>query len=133
MTLCRALCDETNISCTYYSNHTLQTLIVHRTLPSVLIDVDILKYGSSLVTMNLNDNKFEVARQKILKTHFSGGSDYLHVFASMPETVMPFVFAWIGRNTLGRESTLMFNVVRGFPVLFRMSHESTTGVKKRSR
>ena len=91
MTLCRALCDETNISCTYYSNHTLQALSVHRTF-SVFI--------SSLVAMNVNENKFEVARQKILETHFSGGSGFLHVFASMPETVMPFAIAWIGRNTL---------------------------------
>lgn len=61
MTLCRSLCDETNISCTYYSNDTLQALSV-----PVFIDVDILKYGSSLVSMNANENKFEVARQKIM-------------------------------------------------------------------
>jgi hypothetical protein len=123
------LCDKTSIERTYSSNHTLQSLRGYYSCADFRIDI--IGYFSSLLEMNKYDDKVEVARQKILKYHFSGGSGDLHVFDTMSETLMPHAIAWIGRNRIG--STLMFNFVRGFPVLFNISHESTSEMKKRKR
>lgn len=123
------LCDKTSIERTYSSNHTLQSLRGYYSCADFRIDI--IGYFSSLLEMNKYDDKVEAARQKILKYHFSGGSGDLHVFDTMSETLMPHAIAWIGRNRIG--STLMFNFVRGFPVLFNISHESTAEMEKRKR
>ena len=118
--LSTALCDKTTINRTYSSNHTLQSLRGYYFTAD--FKVNILELIATVLDMNRNEDKSEVARQKILKYHFTRGSGDLHVFASMPDSLMPFVLGWIERNTIG--ATLMFEVVRGFPVLFNISDES---------
>ena len=70
--------------------------------------------------MNQNEDKSEVARKKILKYYFSVGGDKASAFAQMSEKVMPFALEWIGRTVSG--FSLMYNVVRGNPTLFDMTH-----------
>ena len=61
----RVLCDNTSITNTYYSNHTLQRIFGDiRELP---FDIDLY----SLLRMNNESNKFEVARLKIIMEHFA--------------------------------------------------------------
>jgi hypothetical protein len=71
------------------------------------------------------EDKAEVARQKILKYHFSGGKKDIQVFARMPENHMPFAIAWIGRNKLGY--SVMFDFVSSFPALFDIRHGPAAG------
>ena len=63
--------------------------------------------------MNKNENKSEVARQKILKYHFADEGNNANLFYRMPVIMMPFAMEWIGRTSLG--FALMYNVVRGDP------------------
>ena len=109
------LCDTTSIYCTFSSNHTLQDVTItfeyednHCVVPDDT---------TALLDMNKNEDKLEVARQKILNHHFSGeGTDNLPLFACMPESVLVYAVAWMGRNNLGY--SLMYDIVRGFPHLF---------------
>jgi len=102
------LCDKTSIGSVHSSNHTLQELYIpHLTFPEEVV---------SLLTMNRNEDKSEVARQKILNHHFLARGNNANVFSRMPETMMPFSMEWIGRNRLGY--SLMYNVVRDNPTLF---------------
>ena len=106
--IANVLCDKTSIGSIYSSNHTLQELCIsHLTFPEEVV---------SLLAMNQNEDKSEVARQKILKHHFLARGNNANVFSRMPETMMPFPMEWIGRNRLG--FSLMYNVVRDNPTLF---------------
>ena len=106
------ICDTTSIGSIYSSNHTFQKLYTnHLARPEIVV---------SLLTMNRNEDKSEVARQKILRYFFSGGGDKASAFAQMPEKVMPVALEWIGRTVSG--FSLMYNVVRGNPTLFDMTH-----------
>ena len=85
------------------------------------------------MNVNLNDDKAEVAREKILKHHFAGESaEKFTVFASMPESVLAHAIAWIGRDKLGH--SLMYEFVRTFPHLLstRIVPDDAAG-KKRKR
>lgn len=106
--LCNVVCDETSIEGTYFSNHTLCCVRVAGST-----------YTSSYLTMNENENKASVARQKILMHHFTRSVEDIHVFAQMSEKVMPHAINWIGRDSLGY--SLMLNFVRGNPTLFDIS------------
>lgn len=105
--LSRVLWDKSSISNTYSFNHTLYK-VAFRPLSKVC---------QQILKMNRNENKVEVALQKILLQHFAAGNTNIHdVFANMPETRLPFAIEWIGRNNDGR--TLMYDFVQAFPTLF---------------
>ena len=63
------LCNKTSVMDTYNSHHTLQSLGHH---DSIDLPDDLLSY----LKLNENKDKAEVARQKILQTHFSTTYDY---------------------------------------------------------
>ncbi len=106
------ICNTTSIGSIYSSNHTFQKLCInHLARPEDVV---------SLLTMNRNKDKSEVALQKILKYFISDGGDKASAFAQMPEKMMPFVLEWIGRTVSG--FSLMYSVVRGNPTLFDMTH-----------
>lgn len=118
--LSRALCDVSSIERTWSSNHMLHKLVVSEVISAnheLFDDKPIPSVTSSLLEMNKNENKAEVARQKILTYHFSEeGKKAIHVFAHMPVTTIPVAIAWIGRDRI--EFTLMYDVVRAVPALF---------------
>jgi hypothetical protein len=100
--ICRVLCDTTCIESIYSSNHTLDVLL----LPFYFRGEDILDEIASSLEMNHNEDKAEVARQKILKHHFSGwSSTNVHVFTRMPEAVM--LCCWMDRE---KQSWLLIDV-----------------------
>ena len=109
----RILSDKTSIDNTHSSNHTLCKI----TPISQPFEKDIRR----LLKMNKNKDKVKVARQKILQQHFSEGNANIPVFATMPETSLPFAIAWIGRNKDGR--TLMYNFAQAFPSLLDIGHK----------
>jgi hypothetical protein len=130
----RVLCDKTSIAATYSSNHTLQEVnILHyfRDFRDDFEDDDsdcegMNNFRDSL-HVNTTGNKSEVARQKILERHFTGGvtdnvqfargnTDIAQVFSSAPDSVLVHAIEWIGRDDLGY--SVMNDFVRGFPRLF---------------
>jgi hypothetical protein len=112
------LCDKSSINNTFFSSHALHTIDNHSRL-------DCEQY----LQMNRNKNKGEVARQKIIRNHFSGANMDINVkmFAHLPIAVLPNVVEWIGRDNLGY--SLMFRFVQSFPRL--VVHLPETGVKRR--
>jgi len=126
------LCNKTSIMDTYNSNHTLY---------DVFYDYDNdHKEVNSYLDLNENKDKAEVARQKILQTHFSGSEDddtsKMQELLDMDLEMMPTAIAWIGRpkptghwgGTSVSGLTLMYNLMRRLPDLF----DSNAAIKKSS-
>lgn len=110
----RALCDHSSINATYSSNHAFHTIRGNKgkTLDGLLPDEILF-----LLIMNRNENnKTEVARQKILKSHFHERNTNIQELTCMPLMIMPFAIEWIGRCSRG--FSLMYNFVRQLPSLF---------------
>ena len=83
------VCNKTSIMDTYNSNHTLRDLCD-----------DIPDYLESYLELNKNEDKTEVARQKILQTHFSTcDSTNIQELLDMELEMMPAAISWIGRPT----------------------------------
>ena len=84
---------------------------------SIPHDTIVPRYILERLSMDENKDKSEVAREKILKQHFSGRStNSYNVFARMPASVLVYGIEWMGRNNLGY--LLMNDFVRSFPELF---------------
>ena len=113
---CRALCDTTSIGSTYSSNHSF----VNCQLFSKLGDGDIgslwEKIQFLMESMNMNPNKAEVARKKIMKYHFTTGDSGVNELARMHETALPHALGWIGKEKDGFSP--MFRFIQGSPALF---------------
>jgi len=113
---------------TYNSNHTLQYL--GDLIPDVLVPYS---------ELNENKDKAEVARQKILQTHFStedGDTSNIQMLLDMELKMLPSVITWIGRPVpIGWEGvqvsglSTMYNLTRRVPDLF----DSSPQVAKRKR
>jgi len=123
------LCNKTSIMDTYFSNHTLHKLIEDDDYEylNLKLTYDLSQDIKSLLKLNKNKDKVEVARQKILQTHFSTEDDtsYLQEFLDMELEVIPTAVEWIGRPTndvwIGKSMSglsFMFNLMRGVPDLF---------------
>ena len=96
--LANMLCNKSSLESIYNSNHTV-TNIGHYGIPNDL---------ASYLRMNENDNKHEVARQKILKYHFADGDENIEKFVEMELAIIPYAIAWIGRDSTGH--SLLYNV-----------------------
>jgi len=126
------LCNKTSIMDTYNSNHILQDLGCSPT-------IDLLKS----LALNKNKDKVEVARQKILQTHFSSEDDTtskMQEFLDMELQMMPAVIAWVGRQLpIGWEGkqvsglSLLYNLMRRLPDLFDSTAQKKPGGAKRKR
>jgi hypothetical protein len=115
----RALCHSSSANSTFSSNHMLHKLVVSRVISmehEMYDDKPIPSDIALLLEMNKTEDKAEVARQKIVKYHFTDEGKDIHVFARMPSTTLPIAIEWIGRNRT--EFTLMYEVVRVIPALF---------------
>jgi hypothetical protein len=119
-----ALCDSSSINSTYSSNHNFHTLQIWNNNREEGIPEDIV----TLLRMNKNDDKAEVAHQKILKHHFSGGDAGMGS-TGVPKTLLPSVIEWMGRYKHGYSA--IHNLVRGMPTLFGVSENSQAGMKRK--
>jgi len=126
------LCNQTSILDTYNSNHSLQDLSYYFSGDTCDQYDDLVPY----LDLNENKDKTEVARQKILQTHFSNNDTSMQMLLDMELEMMPSVIAWIGRSTpIGYWGgttvsglSLMYNLTRRLPDLF----DSNTAIKKSS-
>jgi hypothetical protein len=130
--LSRALCDKSSIDSICSSNHTLFSLELDDFEYTEDWQDEVWRGIEFLLSMNINPNKAEVARQKILEQHLSGEHTDTSVFAGMSDTVLPNALEWIGRSRDIRTFSLMFNVVQCIPTLFDVTNEPIIeGAKKR--
>ena len=128
------LSNNSSIMNTYNSNHTLHKLIeddVDEYL-NLKLTYDLSQGIKSLLKLNKNKDKVEVARQKILQTHFSTEDDTskLEELLDMELEVVPTAVEWIGRPTnddwIGKSMSglsFMFNLMRSLPDLFDSNPE----------
>ena len=119
------LCNKTDIGSIYTSNHTLHTLagcgFAKSSTPK-----DIAAY----LKLNENDDKVEVARQKILQYHFMNGTSNIEEFVDMEWGELPQALAWAGRNNTGR--SLLYKICQSMPALFDTeSKAKATGTKRK--
>ena len=106
--LASVLCNKSSIDSIYRSNHTLQDVGWINNRPDDLV---------SYLELNKNDNKFEVARQKIIQQHFLRGDNInIDEFLDMDVEVLPRAIAWIGRDATGQ--SLLFKLVQSMPTCF---------------
>ena len=112
------LCNKSSILDTYNSNHTLQHVGDYY---SDEVGEKLCPY----LDMNENKDKAEVARQKILQTHFSSSDDDMQEVLDMELEIIPTAVAWIGRpihiGWIGKNVSglsTMFNLLRRLPDLF---------------
>jgi len=124
------LCNKSSIVDTYHSNHTLCDVSAE-----VRPD-DLLSY----LELNKNEDKTEVARQKILQTHFSDDTtSNIQDLLGMDLEAMPIVMAWAGRPPVGWSGmnvsglSLMYSLLRRVPDLFDSSAQKKSGGSKRKR
>jgi hypothetical protein len=122
--LCHRLCDNSSIDNIYTSNHTLQSVYTWRNWSPELL---------CLFKLNENMDKVAVAREKILDRHFCSGDETttIQVFDRMPRATLPFSLEWIGRGSTCRGFSLLFTLVKEFPLLFKVcnSEEVQADVK----
>jgi len=126
------LCNKTSIMDTYNSNHTLKEVSIYDDTPD---DTE------SYMDLNKIKDKAEVARQKILQTHFSTedlDSSKLQVLLDMELEMMPAAIEWIGRPTnddwFGRSVSglsLLYNVTRRMPDLFDSTAQKKQCAKRK--
>jgi hypothetical protein len=129
----RTICNTSSIEATLESNHAL-----HYVSGGSLSDHNII----SSLRLNENQDKKEVARQKIIHNHFlkDDGVDVTK-FVTMEMNVLPRAMAWIGRGRADDDGhTLMFALLQSMPCLFdtesmkamqNSSKASSLQVKKR--
>jgi len=125
----RALCDESSIGSIFSSNHTLHTILMNERWSQEIY---------SLLEMNENNNKWEVAHQKSLRCFSIGeASTAIKEIADLPESVLPLALGWIGRGKDRTGFSLMYKLVHGFPPLVEIRKADDipppTGMKKRKR
>jgi len=133
------LCNKSSILDTYISNHTLHK--VGDNHEEMNLPDDLVSY----LELNENKDKAEVARQKILQTHFStedNESSNMQEFLDMELEVMPTAIAWIGRTTQtgwsgtcasGSSLSLTYNLMRRVPDLLDLKTaqmKSSVGKRK---
>ena len=87
-----------------------------------------MDYCLPYLELNKNDDKFDVARQKIIRYHFLNGEDNMQEFVSMELEVLPHAIGWTGRDDTGH--SILYQLVRSMPSLFdyeSMKAKATTG------
>ena len=105
------LCNTASTDSIYSSNHTLRNV----SSPSTISDLQ------HLLDLNYNENKADVARQKILQFHFTEENN-LQEFVDMELAVLPQALSWIGRDVTSQNGNLWRAIGRnilGFSLMYR--------------
>jgi len=117
------LCDKTSLNSIYTSNHTLRQFYEDFYDPPKAKD-----HLKSLLKLNQNDNKQEVARQKLIRYYFSnddGSVVKVEEFVDMELDVLPQAIAWAGRDDTGH--SLLYKLFQTMPTLFDTDKAKAVG------
>jgi len=123
------ICNKTSMIDTYNSNHTLHSVCYY-----IPVELD------SLLDLNKNKDKTEVARQKILQTHFrteDNDTTNMQVLLDLELEVMPVAISWMGRPTHDDSwrgakvsgMSLLYNLMRRLPDLFDSNAQKKTNAE----
>jgi len=86
----RLLCNPDSIAATFSSNHTLQKVVHKFEQPGELME---------LLAMNENAGKYDIARRKIIKVHFTREDmEWTSHFDDMDIAILPRLIAWMARG-----------------------------------
>ena len=119
------LCNESSIIDTYNSNHTLR-----RIGSEINQDYLLSTHLSSLFHINRDHGKFEAARRKIIKVHFSGTeSSNMQPFVDMELEVFPLIIAWMAKDGYGK--SLLFQFLCNNSFMFEVSQGTNTETEGR--
>ena len=124
------LCDKTSLESIYTSNHTLQQIYAGY----YYNDDGPKDHLVSLLELNQNGNKHEVARQKLIRYYFSnddGGIVKVEDFVDMELEVLPYAIAWVGRDDTGH--SLLYKLFQTMPTLFDTDSKAKAAGEKRKR
>ena len=126
----KVICDTSNISSTYQSNHTINVIGAGRRVPrageSLVLNTNgrVLRKLKSLLVLNTNANKKEVAMTKILK-HYR--NVFMEPFFEWDLKVLPLVISWFERaadlttdfetHIVERKLLSIYQFVRAMPML----------------
>jgi len=116
------LCNKSTIEGICTSNHTLESI---KESGQWQVPNDINAY----LELNKNENKAEVARQKIIRYHFLNGDSNIDKFVNMELNELPQVISWTGRNDVGL--SLLYKLCRSMPALFDSDSKAKAGAKRK--
>eukprot|EP00984_Skeletonema_dohrnii_P030705 scaffold22420_cov139-Skeletonema_dohrnii-CCMP3373.AAC.2 len=124
------LCDGTSIESIFSSNHTLSSIGVGLWTELFHESLFVMNPGIKLLLkMNENDDKVEVARQKIIKYYFFQQNN-LHELGRMDLGLLPRVLGYVDKY----EPTRLYEIVRAIPSLVRNNdNEKTIGTKRKRK
>eukprot|EP00956_Cyclotella_meneghiniana_P024193 scaffold48279_cov50-Cyclotella_meneghiniana.AAC.3 len=94
------LCDTSSIEATMHSNHTLELLSSNKT--AVPLEI------SSLMRMNQNPNKRDVAISKIVQHHSFETMDFV-------PTSLPTVLSLVGKTNVNHTLSVLYEILRKVP------------------
>eukprot|EP00984_Skeletonema_dohrnii_P009867 scaffold3799_cov68-Skeletonema_dohrnii-CCMP3373.AAC.2 len=115
------LCDGTSVESIFSSNHTLSSIEEPLFILGFYPDIKLL------LKMNENDDKVEVARQKIIKYYFLEQNN-LHELGRMDLGLLPRVLGYVDKY----EPTRLYEIVRAIPSLVH-NNEKTIGTKRKRK
>merc|ERR1711982_213399 len=133
----QVICNSSTIMATYNSNHTLCNVGYWSA------EVDGMEDLCRNLILNDKSNKKDVARQKIIYTHFNNNTK-LHHFCHLDLSLLPHAIAWVGKEYGSldvneeidmedelNKSCLHYRLIRSLPVLFDL--KSSVKINKRKR
>ena len=119
----RVLCNKTSIGHTFDSNHTLQRVVNNKRQPKGIKD---------LLERNQEENKFDVARQKVIDVHFPDGFVGREPFVDMKLNVLPRALVWMARGgTRGQVDGRFWEFLKSQPTLFAGGNSKQSAKRKR--
>ena len=124
------ICNKTSLSSIYTSNHKLQQFYAGMFSENERPKDHLV----SLLELNQNDNKQEVARQKLIRYYFSnddGGIIKVEEFVDIELEVLPHAIAWAGRDDTGH--SLLYKLFQTMPTLFDTDRKANAVGAKRKR
>ncbi|EJK66604.1 hypothetical protein THAOC_12467 [Thalassiosira oceanica] len=120
----KLLCNDTSISTTFESNHTLRSVNGSRFGPKN-------RQVQSYLDMNSLGDKHFVACKKILESHFQSGKSTWDIFAGMDLNALPVALAFAGLDEIGH--TLFYRTLLAAPALFESAPRVVEAGTKRKR
>lgn len=106
------LCSKSSILGTYQSNHTLERLCSDDSESWLPVEL------TYVLQINRENSKSQIARLKIIKTHFSGIDINTLPFTDMGLEVLPNAIAWMGQDCgHDKVSDVLFALLRNMPSL----------------
>ena len=118
--LSQLLCNKSSIDSIYSSNHTLRNICPEASAPKDIV---------SSLHLNKNNNKAEVARQKILQHHFLSNGFNIQAFVDMETNFLPRAISWISRDIAGL--SLLYELFLSMPSLFDSVSMAKAGRKRK--